>query len=97
MFLNPQQTKAEMEYPEHEKLKAVSDKSHLLGEFLEWLETEKGIILSIWSDERLHPAIEQSTTQALLAEYFDIDLMKIQLEKDDMLAEMRKANNTQRD
>lgn len=26
-------------YPEHEKLRAISDKSQAIGEFLEWLET----------------------------------------------------------
>lgn len=30
-----------MRYPEHEKMKAIKDKSQAIGEFLEWLDTEK--------------------------------------------------------
>lgn len=33
-------------YPEHEKLKQVSDKSQICGEFLSWLIGEKGMLLS---------------------------------------------------
>lgn len=32
-------------YPEHEKLKRVSDKSQAIGEFLEWLTGTRGVEL----------------------------------------------------
>lgn len=30
-----------MDYPEHDKLSAIKDKSQSIGEFLEWLDFEK--------------------------------------------------------
>lgn len=42
----------ETEYPEHERMAAVSDQSQAIGEFLEWL-TEQGITLATW--ERTKP------------------------------------------
>jgi len=33
---------AEPDYPEHRKLEAVKDQSQVIGEFLEWVTTEKG-------------------------------------------------------
>ncbi len=31
------------DYPEHEKLSEISGKSHLFGEFLDWLKNEQGV------------------------------------------------------
>lgn len=36
----------EPEYPEHEKLKKVKDQSQACGDFLEWLQDTKGIVLA---------------------------------------------------
>ncbi len=67
-----------VEYPEHEKLKNVADKSQMLGEFLEWM-FDQGFILE--SDD---------TVENILARYLDIDLKKIEAEKRLMLNEMKK-------
>ena len=34
-----------MEYPEHEKLSEIADKSRAVGEFVDWLREERGITL----------------------------------------------------
>lgn len=79
-------------YPEHDKLHEVKkDKSQAIGEFLEWLQSSRGVILGEWLEgyeDRLQPISED--IQALLAEYFEIDLDKIEEEKCQMLEEMRK-------
>jgi len=80
-------------YPEHEKMQAVVEQSQSIGEFLDWLLNEKSIVLSQYlnpDSERLTPI--NPNTQDLLAEYFDIDLDKIEKEKRQMLKAMREAN-----
>jgi hypothetical protein len=36
------------DYPEHEKLHAVKDRSQAIGEFLEWYQSEGGGVLTHW-------------------------------------------------
>lgn len=69
-------------WPEHEKLKAISDKSQAVGEFLEWLDT-KGIRLCALKDGKFYPS--QISNMQLLAAFFEIDQDKIEGEKRDML------------
>ncbi len=85
-------------YPEHEKMKEISDQSQAIGAFLEWLQGERGASLLVlddcpsgslaetWGDRRsdYRPAPH---TEKLLAEYFEIDLNKIENEKRAMLDE----------
>lgn len=63
------------DYPEHDKLIKIADKSQAIGEFMSWLEDEKGFVIS--------------DTVDLLAEYFEIDLKKIEEEKNTMIEELR--------
>lgn len=94
------------QYPEHEKLQDVKIKSQWLGEFLEWLKNEKSFGLYKFEDEvydvpsggRLRnghgdPVLVpvHTSTQSILAEFLDIDLIKLEKEKDTMLAEMQTA------
>lgn len=70
-------------YPEHEKMAAVKDKSQIIGGFLDWLSTE-GILLCKWDDnDRL--AMVHLSIEEWLAQYFDIDLDKVEEEKKYML------------
>ena len=91
---------AALKFPEHEKMKEVQAKSQAIGEFLEWLRTEKQLFLSReveiakrWNGDPItewlpqHPDLER-----LLAEFFEIDLAKIEQEKRQMLDELRRAN-----
>jgi hypothetical protein len=77
------------QYPEHEKLHAVKDKSQAIGEFLEWLGGRYVFANYRKDSEWLRP--ENLNIQRELAEYFEIDLDKIEEEKQAILAEVRKA------
>jgi len=94
-----------MEYPEHMKLKAVQEKSQAIGEFLEWLSSEKQIHMAKWldveytdidpfSDKETKYTVNELVIQPLnineiLAEYYGIDLKKIEAEKCAMLDSLR--------
>lgn len=75
--------------PESDKMLAVHDKSQAIGEFMEWLQGERGIVLAEWEDRTSrdavlhpsHPGINQ-----LLAQYFEIDLNVVEREKRAILA-----------
>lgn len=78
-----------MSYPELDKMLAVSDKSQVIGEFLEWAQSEKQLVIAVWHEEdadgnklyhpRLLPA--QFHAETLLAEYFEIDLAEVERER----------------
>jgi len=83
-----------MKYPEHEKMSQITDRSHTISEFLEWLESRR-ILLCEAADERSWDSTYIPivlNVEQLLAEYFEIDLDKINNEKDEMLKEVRKIN-----
>jgi hypothetical protein len=74
------------DYPEHEKLEKVKERSQACGEFLEWLDAE-GIILATWDrrpeSDRMHTHMESS--HRLLARHFGVDLDALEKEKRAML------------
>ncbi len=75
--------------PELDKRSGVLDDSHKIGEFLDWLEQEKGITLAQWDDhDRLMPA-RTGGFERLLADYFGIDLDKVEAEKMAILEQLR--------
>jgi len=82
------------EYPEHEKQRAIIEQSQAIGEFLDIFLPSKGIVLAEYEGSRLFPA-HQSITN-LLAEFFDIDLKKIDEEKDRMLDKLREIQEADR-
>lgn len=101
----PEPTSAD--YPEHDKLSKVSPQSQSIGEFIEWLGA-KGIRFAIHHehsdncilDGRLTCGIQDSelvpyhfNTNTLLAEYFNIDLSKIDEEKKSMLARLQRITS----
>lgn len=87
---------------ECEKMLAVKEKSQAIGEFIVWLREEKGILLAeyhthdescdggnacgIYSDQ---PVPWRHNMERLLAEFFGIDLEKVEEEKQAMLEVMR--------
>lgn len=86
-------------YPECDKLAAVREKSQMIGNFLDWLGSEKKIVLASyhdvdWTDE---DGIEidqvlfttNTTPEKLLAEFFHIDLRKVEQERQQMLKSIR--------
>lgn len=92
-----------MKFPEHEKLETVQAKSQAIGDFLEWLGEQGRFIATAHShtpdcrgsdgwracgyfDGGLQP--DPVPIERRLAEYFEINLDKIEKEKQAMLREL---------
>lgn len=92
------------EYPEHDKLREVHRFSQAIGEFVDWLADTKQIHLGHdftfrdVDDEGREYENPQFTTfgvpriDALLAEFYKIDLVALEAEKRAMLDDLRAAN-----
>lgn len=78
-------------YPEHAKLGAIAVESQKLGEFLEWLQMNKYLICTYVPGSD-HPVPVNKTIYTLLAEYYGINLRKLDAEKMHMLDVIRAAN-----
>ena len=81
------------QYPECEKLAGVSPQSNVVGEFLDWLSHKKEYtICGFYSEEpdegEYHP-IDLNIEQ-LLAEFFEVDLNKVEEERRQILDDIRK-------
>ena len=97
------ESKGEMsEYPEHEKLAAVRVRSQAIGEFLETM-SRRGVVLCTYQESRseldcaggrlyqdsgFYP--ENEPIGKRLADYFGINLVKIDAEKVAMLGNLRR-------
>lgn len=81
------------DYPEHEKLQAVKDESQAAGAFLWWLRDEKGLFLCGMHDDYNFPVRAGYEVEKWLAEYFEIDLEKIEEEKRAMIDRLREMNS----
>lgn len=80
-------------YPEHQKMRAVKSRSQEMGSFIDWLGACSISLCSIervYGNDRWFPI--NKSIETILAEYFVIDLKKIEDEKDAMLAEIREQN-----
>ena len=86
------------DYPEHEKLHAIRDKSQTIGDFLtwcrftlcEWHEATGTIRNGDHEPEGWYP--RRGRMESLLAEYFEIDENKLEAEKRAMLERLREGN-----
>lgn len=79
------------EYPEHEKLHKIKDKSQIIGEFLENGLPDR-VVFAEWNrrGDMLQPV--RCNIQEWLADYFGIDRDKLEAEKQQMLEEIRTVN-----
>ena len=78
-----------MKYPEHEKLKEIQEQYQICGEFLEWLNEEFEILSTGGGElDEYYPC--HLSREKLLAQFFNIDLDKLEQEKRKMLDELRK-------
>ena len=75
--------------PELEKQRVVQERSQAIGQFVEGFLRGKGIVLAKWGENRNYPSPLQYNIEALLAEFFDIDLKKIEKERLSLLEEIR--------
>ncbi len=91
------------EYPEHEKMKAVKVESQAIGGFIEWLGEQglelakfhkcgKGCNRDCRREENGTLESHRYNIQSILAQYFEIDLDKIEQEKRAMLATVREVH-----
>ena len=79
-----------MDYPEHEKVRAIQRESQAIGEFMDWLSEEKEMALYKWDEvAAAHLYHVRSSVGDLIAEFFGIDPMKLEAEKQAMLDEIR--------
>jgi len=80
------------QYPECEKLKMVINASLLIVEFLEWLSSKKNLSLCEWKDGYTGQGYYSSHYQIedLLAEFFEIDLKKVEEERRQIIEDLRK-------
>ncbi len=81
----------EPEYPEHARLLLIKHESQAQANLLEWL-AEQGLCIAerVGADEELFAVTE--SMQAMLARYHEIDLTKLEKEKQAMLDNLRQAN-----
>lgn len=86
------------QYPEHDKLQAVKNQSQLIGEFLEWLNSQ-GLYLAAWQEidtifgKDSELVISYLSINDILARFFEIDLDKLEDEKRQMLDSIREMGN----
>jgi hypothetical protein len=95
------------QYPEHEKLRAIADQSQLIGEFVEeWCASrgmqlcklvDSGMRTGFHGDEDRNVIMEYQPltgVQQVLAEFFGIDLARIDAEKRAMLEALRSVSQS---
>lgn len=76
------------DHPEHEKLKSVQHLSQSIGEFVEWLG-EKELAICCREGDEYWPISIPTQLSKLLADYFEIDLGRLEAEKQQMLDELQ--------
>lgn len=80
------------DYPEHDKMDRVKVRSQVIGEFLDWMLNDTGIILAVVGSESDFLTPTSESFEQLLARYFEIDLRVIETEKRAMLAALQILN-----
>jgi len=85
-----------IETPECDKMLKVQTQSQAIGRFLEWLQDERNLTLAEYGKTR-HDSDELFPVRLginqLLAEYFNIDLNKVEQEKAAILDGVRAAHS----
>jgi hypothetical protein len=76
-----------MKYTEHDKLSEVREQSQFLGEFIEWAQS-KGMFLAEY-DHKDRVVMVNKTINTLLSEFLNIDLVKLEKEKLQMLEALK--------
>ena len=85
-----------MDCPELEKIKAHQPETLILGQFLEWLQDVKKIVLAEFGTDKYrneHDILRPVNVpfEKLFAEYFEIDLNKAEQERQKLLDSIRKG------
>ena len=83
-----------MDYPEHEKVRAIQRESQAIGEFMDWLQEEKNIGFAYFEEGLGDVLLSTPSLLKLLEEFFGIDPKKLEAEKQAMLDEIREEAET---
>ena len=83
-----------MDYPEHERVKAIQREAQAINDFVDWLHEEKELSLYAWDEATATYCPAQDSVTDLIAEFFGIDCKKLDAEKQKMLDEIRGADET---
>lgn len=88
--------------PELEKLRSVRDQSQQIGAFIEWLNAKDYVIGRYLSEAELETADLDingpnivpiyGSIEKLLAEYFEIDLIKVEEERSKLLEQVQESH-----
>lgn len=78
-----------METPMSDKVLALGDSWGIVAEFLDYLLNERRLVLCTYEDRIATPTPASTSPDALRAEFFEIDLNKLESERRAMLAEAR--------
>ena len=85
-------TDKKTQYPECEKLKEVAPLSQKIGDFLDWLEQDKGLIIAKYDDETGKIYSVAYSKEAMLADVFGIDLQKVEKDHQAILKSIQEIN-----
>ncbi len=75
-------------YPEHEKMMAVKAQSLVIGDFLEWCNVQ-GMFLAEYRANSDEPQHVHKSFNVRLADFFNVDLKKVEAEKVAMITALR--------
>ncbi len=75
--------------PECDKMRAISHLSQTCGEFVDWLDVRKDFTLCAWDHENGCHYPAAPSLPSLLAEFFEIDLRKVDAEQREILRQLR--------
>ena len=78
--------KEKVKYPQCEKVAAKQKESQVIGEFVGWLQDEKGVIFAKWDDDMGRPVLAGFQLESMLLEFFGIDVQAREKEPEAMLA-----------
>jgi hypothetical protein len=76
---------------ECEKLNSVQEKSQPIGEFIDWMQNRGFVISSYDEDGNLYPC--RISINLFLAQYFEIDLDKVEQERRALLEWLREVQS----
>ena len=92
----------EVKYPEHEKMTALGERRATVQEFIDWLldESPMKLVEECEVDVGRPPCVRMQkmdlptrmTREQIMAAFFQIDLKKISVEKDQMYQEILRDN-----
>jgi len=79
--------------PESKKFLEARQHSEQIGEFMDWLTQEKGLVLGFWEGDEIYPYT--ANINKLLYEFFGINEQALEAERREILKQYREAQDGQ--